>query len=77
MNVSLLCKWWWKLDNENGLWQEIVKAKYFKMGSCSAQLSLGWMTPVWSDLLKVRHIYLQGRVLKTRNGEHTLFWQDP
>lgn len=30
MNISLLCKWWWKLDNETGLWQDLVKAKYIK-----------------------------------------------
>jgi hypothetical protein len=28
MNISLLCKWWWKLENGEGLWQEIVKKKY-------------------------------------------------
>jgi hypothetical protein len=28
MNISLLCKWWWILENENGLWQELVKLKY-------------------------------------------------
>jgi len=28
MNVSLLAKWWWKLEQEEGLWQDIVKAKY-------------------------------------------------
>lgn len=30
MNVSLLVKWWWRSENENGLWQDIVKAKYIK-----------------------------------------------
>jgi len=30
MNISLLCKWWWKLEMEEGLWQEIVKFKYLK-----------------------------------------------
>jgi hypothetical protein len=29
-NICLLCKWWWKLDTQNGLWQEIVKAKYLR-----------------------------------------------
>jgi hypothetical protein len=28
-NVALLCKWWWKLETQEGLWQTIVKAKYF------------------------------------------------
>jgi len=30
MNASLLCKWWWKLEQKEGLWQEIVKKKYVK-----------------------------------------------
>jgi hypothetical protein len=28
MNISLLCKWWWRLESENGLWQDIIEAKY-------------------------------------------------
>jgi hypothetical protein len=31
MNVSLLCKWWWRLDNEEGLWQNIIRFKYIKV----------------------------------------------
>ena len=27
LNISLLCKWWWKLETGDGLWQEIVKKK--------------------------------------------------
>jgi len=30
MNISLLCKWWWRLENEDGLRQELVKSKYLK-----------------------------------------------
>ena len=30
MNISLLCKWWWRLEKGEGLWQEIVKKKYMK-----------------------------------------------
>jgi hypothetical protein len=29
MNISLLTKWLWKLENDEGLWQMIVK-KYMK-----------------------------------------------
>lgn len=28
MNLSLLCKWWWKLEKGEGLWQEIVTKKF-------------------------------------------------
>ena len=30
LNISLLAKWWWKLENGEGLWQDIVMAKYVK-----------------------------------------------
>lgn len=30
MYLSLLCKWWRKLEKESGLWQDIVTYKYLK-----------------------------------------------
>lgn len=24
MNISLLCKWWWRLDTEKGIWQDLI-----------------------------------------------------
>ena len=27
MNVSLLCEWWWKVETENDIWQQIVTKK--------------------------------------------------
>lgn len=33
MNISLLCKWWWKLEHKDSLWQDIVKYKYLKTKS--------------------------------------------
>lgn len=29
-NISLLCKWLWKLENEEGDWQEVIRSKYVK-----------------------------------------------
>ena len=29
-NISLLTKWWWKLETKDGLWQQIIHARYFK-----------------------------------------------
>jgi hypothetical protein len=28
MNISLLCKWWWKIESSQGPWKDIVHAKY-------------------------------------------------
>jgi hypothetical protein len=72
----LLCKWWWALENENRLWQDIVKIKYVKNSpTCSIPFRLT-DSRVWSDLLKVRHIYLHGRVFKINNGNMVSFWLD-
>lgn len=30
MNIGLLCKWWWKIENGSGIWQEIARKKYLK-----------------------------------------------
>jgi hypothetical protein len=30
MNLSLVCKWWWKLEVKSGLWQDIVSYKYLR-----------------------------------------------
>ena len=76
MNISLLCKWWWKLDKEKVLWQEIVKFKYLRNNSIHSVKHKQSDSAVWSDLLKVKDIYLQGRKVMVKNGKYTFFWKD-
>jgi hypothetical protein len=52
MNISLLCKWWWKLEKEEGLWQEIIK--YLKHKSIHDVCHKLNDSPMWFDLLKVK-----------------------
>jgi hypothetical protein len=61
MNISLLCKWWWRLENETGLCQDIILAKYMKkavLGNVNHRMD---DSPIWADLLKIRNLYLRGR----------------
>jgi hypothetical protein len=74
MNVSLVSKWWWKLEKDDGLWQDIVKAKYLHNKSIFSVTHKAFDSPVWSDLLKVRDLYLHGRSVKICNGHKTSFW---
>lgn len=69
MNISLLCKWWWKLENEEGIWQDLIKAKYLKNDLINTVKAKFNDSPVWKDLLKVRHLYLRGRKVKTNDGK--------
>jgi len=77
LNVSLLCKWWWKLYTEEGLWQDIVREKYIKSDLLQNVKHKIDDSPVWADLLEVRPFYLRGRKITTKNGKNSLFWTDP
>jgi hypothetical protein len=61
INVSLLTKWWRKLDKEDGLWQKIVKFKYLKNGSLLDVTHKQSDSAIRADLLKVKNLYPQGR----------------
>jgi hypothetical protein len=75
-NQCLLCKWWWKLEEEDGLWIQLVKAKYgVDKGIQNIKMKSN-DSPVWKDLLKVKHLYTQGRVMVVGNGNSTDFWSD-
>jgi hypothetical protein len=76
MNVSLLVKWWWKLDNEEDVWQKNIKHKYLKSESILDVSHKQSDSAIWADLLKVKNIYLQGRKKLVRNGKTTFFWKD-
>jgi hypothetical protein len=64
MNVSLLCKWWWMLKSGEGLWQDLVKLQYVKETHVCLIQHKQSDSPVWSDLLRIRHISLKGRSFK-------------
>jgi hypothetical protein len=73
MNISLLCKWWWMLEKEDGLWQEIVREKYIKQSPiCLIKVNSNDY-PLWKDLIKIRHFYLKGGEYKVNNGMSVSF----
>jgi hypothetical protein len=76
MNISLLCKWWWKAENGVGIWQDIIKKKYLKKGTIALLTKNPKNSPVWNDMLKVRHVYLKGSAMIVGNGKSTVFWHD-
>jgi len=76
MDVSLLCKLWWRLENEEGLWQQLIKNKYLRNDIISTVKHRLDDSPIWASLLKIRQVYLRGRQVQTKNGKNTLFWED-
>ena len=56
-NISLLVKWWWKLETQDGLWQKIVKAKYLRNKTVASVKPRISDSPSWKNLLKVKDTY--------------------
>jgi hypothetical protein len=76
LNVRLMCKWWWLLEHENGMWQEIVALKYVRgTPVCLIKPKIS-DSLVWTDLLKTRQVYLKGREYILNNGKLISFWLD-
>lgn len=75
MNKSLLCKWLWKLEKTEGLWQEMLTKKYLQR-QILATWDQGGGSYFWQSLMAVNHIFQQCITRVVGNGAKTLFWED-
>jgi hypothetical protein len=75
-NVSLMCKWWWKLESGTGPWQNYMRQEYMRHGGVFYTKKKPGDSPLWTDMLHVKNIYLCGRRMKVGNGRNTSFWCD-
>jgi hypothetical protein len=73
-NKYLLSKWLYKLLNEKGLWQELLRNKYIKdktLGSCTKK-------PIdshfWKGLMNVKDTFMSYGCFNIKDGSQTCFW---
>ena len=76
-NLSLLTKWWWKLETKSGLWQDIVKAKYFRSDTVASIKGKISDSPCWKAIMKVKELYMAGRQVSIQSGDIAKLWMDP
>lgn len=76
-NINFLFKWWWKLETGDGLWQQIVGAKYFKHQTIATIQPCSFDSPCWKAIMKVKQVYLAGRKIIVSNGGLVRVWFDP
>lgn len=70
-NISLLVKWWWKLGKNDGLWQQIIRAKYFHNKNVATIKPRFPDSTCWKSIMKVKEYYFAGRKVITNNGNLT------
>ena len=75
MNICLLSKWLWKLENGEGIWQNLVRRKYVKI-TVSACVKKPGQSHFWQGLMGVKDIFFKFRRKVIGNGERTRFWED-
>ena len=75
-NKCLLSKWLFKLINEDGLWQEILKHKYLGSKTISQVEKKIGDSHFWFVLMEVKKEFLQYVTFNLPNGEHIRFWED-
>lgn len=76
-NISLLTKWWWKLETKDGLWQQIIRARYFKNKTVANIRSRFSDSPCWKAIMKVKETYMAGRAVKVNSGNLARVWHEP
>jgi hypothetical protein len=60
-NISLLCKWWRRFENESSIWQRTITQKYIRGKNIYNIKIRNFDSPTWKGLMKVKTHYLKGR----------------
>jgi hypothetical protein len=65
-----------KLINEDGLWQQILKKKYFRSNTIAQVQRRQRDSHFWSGLLKIKDTFLNLGGFQLNNGHNIRLWED-
>ena len=75
-NKCLLSKWMFRLINEDGAWQSLLRRKFlFNKAITQVQYRPG-DSHFWAGLMKAKDDFLACGTFKVHNGEQVRFWKD-
>jgi hypothetical protein len=75
-NKCLLSKWLFKLLNEDGLWQELLRNKYIKNKTLGSCVKKPLDSHFWKSLMNVKDTFLRYGYFNVKDGSQTRFWVD-
>ena len=76
MNQALLAKWLWKIENESGLWQTVIRNKYVKNECISGIRPKPGDSQFWSGIMGVKNVFYKYCKKMVGDGRNTRFWED-
>jgi hypothetical protein len=75
-NKCLLTKWLFKILNEEGMWQELLKNKYLQNNTLSQVQVKPTDSPFWKGIMRGRDEFFQRGSFVIGDGMNTRFWED-
>jgi hypothetical protein len=75
-NQCLLSKWWYKLMNEHGIRQDLLRQKYMQdkaIGQIRRKLE---DSQFWSDIMSVKELFLRFGTFQLNTRANIRFWED-
>ncbi|WVZ62664.1 hypothetical protein U9M48_012381 [Paspalum notatum var. saurae] len=75
-NKCLLSKWLFKLANEDGIWQRLLRNKYLKSKPFGSGSKKPGISHFWAGLMEVKHLFLGLGSFLVGNGSQVHFWED-
>jgi hypothetical protein len=75
-NKCLISKWLFKLLNEEGVWQELLRNKYLHSKSLAEVTIKPTDSPFWKGLMRVKEDFFNRGSFNVGNREETRFWED-
>jgi hypothetical protein len=75
-NKCILSKWVFKLLNEDGIWQQMLRRKYLKGKTLSQVEKRKGDSHFWSGLMEVKNLVLEWGRFEVQDGSQTRFWED-
>lgn len=76
MNKCLLMKWLWKLENSEGLWQDLLFRKYLSNQTLTVVVAGNNESQFWQGLMKVKDTFVSLTRMVVHNGAKILFCKD-
>jgi hypothetical protein len=73
---SLLSKWWYRLINGDGQWQQLLRNKYLRDKPFSLIKKRSTDSHFWSGIMGVRDDFLKFIRFNMENGVRVQFWED-
>ena len=75
-NKCLLSKWLFKLINEDGVWQRLLRNKYLGTKTIAQVEKKPCDSHFWSGLMKIKTLFLSFGNFEVQSGSQIRFWED-